>query len=221
MSKIKLSKRLLTIAKLVSGNIICDVGCDHGKLAYYLLTNNIAKFAYVSDISKPSLEKAEKLLKEHSLNFESVHCDGLSKFGGKNIDECIIAGMGGEEIIKIISSSPVDIKTYILSPQHNIVETKKFMLNRGYNIIFDKIIKDGNKFYNIFKCEKGIDGNYSELNLNFGKNYTDEDLPHLKEYFEYQLAKYQKLCDNVDEKRKIEILKYIDLIKKAEKDWNI
>ena len=77
--------------------------------------------------------------------------------------------MGGDEIINIIKSSPIDINTYILSPQHNISDVKKFMISSGYSINYDKIIKDGHKFYNILKCQKGINNGYTDVNLHFGK----------------------------------------------------
>ena len=57
----KLSKRLQVIADLVNKNNVCDVGCDHGKLVEYLLSNKIVDYAIVSDISQPSLNKAIEL----------------------------------------------------------------------------------------------------------------------------------------------------------------
>ena len=39
----KIGKRLETIADLVNGNIVCDVGCDHGKLAKFLFEKNKVK----------------------------------------------------------------------------------------------------------------------------------------------------------------------------------
>ena len=58
----KMSKRLIKISELVSGKIVADVGCDHGKLAKSLLDNKKVDFIYVSDISAESLKKAEVLL---------------------------------------------------------------------------------------------------------------------------------------------------------------
>lgn len=221
MNKIKLSKRLMMVASVVTGDVVCDVGCDHGKLSYYLLKNNLVKFAYVSDISKPSLEKAEKLLSENSLNFESIHCDGLLGFKGKKVDECIITGMGGDEIINIISKSPIKINSFTLSPQHNIIEVKKFMLKKGYNILFDKIIKDGHKFYNIFKCVMADNiENYSEINLLFGKDYLEEK-NDIRDYLKFEWNKINNLYNKVNDQRREELAKYLEMIKKAQKDWNL
>lgn len=188
-----LSKRLKTIANLVSGRIIADVGCDHGKLSYYLLKNQIVDFAYVSDISKPSLEKAEALLSNNNLNFKAIWCDGLKGYKEDNIDECIITGMGGEEIIKIIKASPVNIKSFILSPQHNITMLKEFMLEKGFDITFDIIIKDKNKFYNIIKFQlSDKKKTFTEFDLQFGKENFINNLDFI-EYLDREI-KIMKIC---------------------------
>ncbi|MBE5758099.1 MAG: SAM-dependent methyltransferase [Clostridiales bacterium] len=213
-----LSKRLLEISKLVSGEIVADVGCDHGKLSEYLLTHNICQKVFVSDISKSSLQKAIDLLTSKNLNFESICCDGLSKFNGIHIDECVISGMGGDEIVKIISSSPITIEKYILSPQHNEIDVKKFMLKNGYRIVTDKIIKDKNKFYTICKFEYTNEVyNYDEFDLHFGKDNFHSNNYDFKEYLEYQINKYMSLLERVDETREKEINNYLNLIKIAKK----
>ena len=128
------------MASLVNCKRIADVGCDHGKLAYYLLDNGIADYAIVSDISKPSLDKAIDILSKTKYNFDYICCDGLTGYKGYEVDQCVIAGMGGDEIMKIISNSPIDIHSFILSPQRNNIAVKKFMLNNGYSIDFDIFI---------------------------------------------------------------------------------
>ena len=219
----KLSKRLFKISKLVEGRIVCDVGCDHGKLAQFLLRKNKVDFMYVSDISLPSLAKAIKLLDRYGYtNYRALCCDGLSGYDGLRIDECIIAGMGGEEIIKIISNSPIKINSFILSPQHNIVEVKNYMINKGYAILQDKIIKDGHKFYNIFKCKLGMEcSEYSESELRFGKDYNSEEVYDLLDYLDYEEKKVNTLINQVNEERKTELRVYLKLIEKTRKDWKV
>ena len=214
-----ISKRLKTIANVVSGERIADVGCDHGKLACYLLENNIAKFAYVSDISQSSLDKAKKLLSTKKLPYKAICTNGLIGYHGECVDECIISGMGGSEIIKIISNSSIKVNSFILSPQHNIIEVKKYMIKNGYEITYDKIIKDGGKFYNIFKCQKvnKPQATLVDFDLYFGKeNFLDYSIDFI-EYLECLKAKNDELLDKVSIDKKLEInkmLKYIDIAEK-------
>lgn len=217
----KLSKRLKTIYMLVDKEIIADVGCDHGKLAYELLKNNIVKKAYVSDISKSSLQKAIDILSEENFNFRAICCDGLTKYNDAMVDQCIISGMGGEEIIKIIKNSPININSYILSPQHNVMNVKNFMLGLDYTISFDIIIKDKNKFYHIIKFDKSancLDNN--ELYLNFGKDSFDNNLSDLDLYIEAELKKNTNLLKCVNSDKLQEIKDKIDLLNKAKKELN-
>ena len=210
-----LSKRLDVIKGLVDEKIVCDVGCDHGKLAYSLLTEKIVDFVFVSDISKPSLNKAEKLL--HDIHgYKSIHCDGLQGYTGCNIDECIIAGMGGDEIINIIKNSPIQINKFILSPQHNNIAVKKFMIVNGYEITFDIIVKDKGKFYNIIKFEKGEQGNLSEFDLYFGKNNFNSTLSDIDEFVEYEYNKISSIVANNNIKND-DLINYYNILKEYKK----
>ena len=54
-----ISKRLETILKLIpNGEVLADIGTDHGYIPTYAVKNNIVKKAIAADISKGSLEKA-------------------------------------------------------------------------------------------------------------------------------------------------------------------
>lgn len=193
----KLGKRLEVVASLVNYNRIADVGCDHGKLAYYLLDKGIADYAVVSDISKPSLDKAIDILSKTKYNFDYICCDGLTGYNGYNIDQCIIAGMGGDEIMKIISNCPINIKSFILSPQRNNVAVKKFMLNNGYSIDYDIIIKEKNKFYNIFRCNKSSNVTIpTEEELIIGKDNYNNDISAASEFVEHEIKKVTNIIDN-------------------------
>lgn len=193
----KLTTRLQTISKLVNYRNICDVGCDHGKLSEYLLRNNIVDSVIVSDISLPSLNKAVDLLQGKGYKFEYIHCDGLSGYNGKKVEQCVISGMGGDEIIKIISLSPIKIQSFILSPQHNNIEVKRFMLANGYNIDYDIIIKDKNKFYNIFRCEMSEEvSEISEYDLHFGIANFESSESAIDEFVESEMIKVNNILMN-------------------------
>lgn len=208
----KLGKRLEVVASLVSHKRIADVGCDHGKLAYYLLDNGIADYAVVSDISKPSLDKAIDILSKTKYNFDYICCDGLTGYNGYEIDQCIIAGMGGDEIMKIVSDSPIEIDSFILSPQRNNVAVKKFMLNNGYSIDFDIIIKEKNKFYNIFRCNKsGIVAMPTEKELIIGKDNFNNDISAAEEFVEHEINKISNIIEN-NQVKSSKLQEYLDIL---------
>lgn len=211
----KLPKRLKLIYGLVDEKVVADVGCDHGKLAYELLRSKKCDFVYVSDISAPSLKKAEMLLGEYK-NFEAICCDGLKGYKDKIVDECVISGMGGEEIMGIISSSPIEIDKFILSPQKNEVKVKEFMLNLGYGIEFDKIMFDKGKFYRVFKCVKGSALRPKDkVELEFGADsFGTEDFLN---FVEYMTNKINNIISSSNGEREKELTNYLDLLKSASK----
>ena len=64
---IRLDQRLTAIANLVDYGKVADVGCDHGKLGYYLVSTDRASEVIATDISKPSLDKAKELAFENGV----------------------------------------------------------------------------------------------------------------------------------------------------------
>lgn len=170
MGKVKLSKRLQTVADLVSQKRVCDIACDHGKVIAKLFEDNKIDYAIVSDISEKCAIKAKELLLGLGFaNFQMRVGDGFeSIYKDDEIQQVIISGLGGLEIIKILQNSDIQPNSLIIQPQNHAVELKKYIINNGYNIVYDKIIYD-EKYYNIFKVEKGV-WRGVEFDLYFGKN---------------------------------------------------
>ena len=63
-----LSKRLQTVAGMVTkGNIIADIGTDHGYVPIYLVEENITDKAYAMDINQGPLDIATNTLRKKVL----------------------------------------------------------------------------------------------------------------------------------------------------------
>ncbi|MBE5736393.1 MAG: SAM-dependent methyltransferase [Clostridiales bacterium] len=208
----KMSYRLQVVASLVTGRVVCDVGCDHGKLAYHLLSRKIVDKVIVSDISAPSLDKAKDLLSNSGFDYEAICCDGLKGYEGKSIDQCIIAGMGGDEIIKILSTSPIKVPSMVISPQHNIIAVKRFLLENKYNIDYDIIIKDKGKFYNIIRANL-LDHRQelSDEQLIIGKANALDERSAVDEFVTTEIAKLENIL-NTHNVRNEEMDKYYRLL---------
>ena len=139
----ELSIRLQNIAKLVDERRVADIGCDHGKLVANLFEKSLIDYAFVTDISMPSVQKAVKILSDMKVHFDWACGDGTEKItNSHNIKEGIISGMGGLEIIKIFKNSKVDIDKWVLQPQNNEIALKKYLIKNKYKIVQDFIVKD-------------------------------------------------------------------------------
>lgn len=147
-----------------------DVGCDHGYCTQYALENGLCESAVIADISAKSLSKAQNLLSDYIADgrVKSVCCDGLEEID-QDTDEVLIAGMGGEEIIKILSSAFIPNK-FVFQPMKNAPLLRKYLIERGAKIVRDDIFEDG-KYYFVIKGERmGGTAEYGELETEFGKD---------------------------------------------------
>lgn len=125
---VQLDERLSAIAELVldvikEKNTPCaaDIGCDHGQLSAYLLMRCPKLFMIASDVSAPSLEKAKKLLAMQGLSARAhvTVADGLTGID-RPVDAIVIAGMGAETILKIVSEGREKIGGAALIVQSNV-----------------------------------------------------------------------------------------------------
>ncbi len=157
---------------LPEADVFADIGCDHGYCTQYMLKNGRCRLAYISDISAGSLQKARTLLRRE---VEEGRCipvvaDGLD--GVKECDLVLIAGMGGEEIVRILERGYLP-KKFVLQPMKNSEKVRRFLIGRGCSITLDYTFEDG-KFYDLIageapSSEGGADG-YTEWELRFGRD---------------------------------------------------
>ena len=80
--------------------------------------------------------------------------------GFKNVPPCdvaLIAGMGGEEIIKIIDEAAVLPKILVLQPMKNVRKVREFIVSAGYAVTTDRVFMEGYMFYDLLVLKKGAD----------------------------------------------------------------
>lgn len=153
------------------GEVFADVGCDHGYIAEMVLKSGKYKKVILSDISKKSLDKAVNLLSTYGDRVEFIVSDGFDNYIAQP-DGAIIAGMGGEEIVKILSGNILP-NNLVLAPQKNTDKVRKILLDKGYKILKDFTFYSQGKFYDAISAEKGEDF-YSPKELIFGRDNLSE-----------------------------------------------
>lgn len=196
MSKnIKLSKRLSFAASFVKpGSRVLDVGTDHAYVPIWLLENEIAEFAAGSDVNAGPLKSAEQNSKKFKTDGKLALylSDGLANAEcEKNCYDCIlICGMGGELIADIIDSSAYVRNSgamLILQPMTMQDVLRGYLVENGFKITDESILRDCGKFYQFIVCS--FTGENTELtpcerlvgaiNIENGKNNPDF-LPYIK-----------------------------------------
>ena len=131
----KLTDRLLKIADLVTkGKKIADIGTDHGYIPVYLLNKGHVDFAILADVNKGPLENARSEVRHNNLT-DKVDLrlgSGIEVLNENEVDEVIIAGMGGiliSELLEAKKSVAHNLDKLILQPMQAQDELRKYLLN--------------------------------------------------------------------------------------------
>lgn len=207
------NKRLRAIINEINTDSLADVGCDHGKVSVAALIENRAKKVIACDISKKSLQKAEILAKENNLSNIEFRCgDGIKVIKENEIETLLIAGMGGYEIIKILSDGFKGINNFILCAHNNVSKLRVFLVNNGLKIVKDYVVESEGHFYNIILANKG-NQILSQKQILLGQNSFDNK--DYKSYLLYLKEKNDKiLARDIGEERKKEVLHDLSFIEK-------
>lgn len=176
---IRLDQRLTAIANLVDYGKVADVGCDHGKLGYYLVSTDRASEVIATDISKPSLDKAKELAFENGVAhvMQTRLCDGLGAVCSEEVDTVIVAGLGGDVISGILQRAREEGKTFgsfILSPNTHPEKVRKEIVLSKHTIVFDEMLECAGKTYTIIKTKKG-ESALDDMQIRCGAFYKTSD----------------------------------------------
>lgn len=208
MKGIKLGRRLRAVVDNVQGDALADIGCDHGKVTAASLIERRVQKAIACDISSPSLDKARQLAE--SLGIENAQfrcCDGFALVGDNEVDCAVVAGMGGNEIMNILSRMPKGIKRLILVAHRNSIELREYLSENGIYIDKDFVVCENGKFYDIIVAfaHSGKDCRLSAKELYLGKNSPDSE--DYKAYVRYLQKKAERLAEYKDKSSQAALLK--------------
>lgn len=175
---IKLSKRLLEIASLVSGKRIVDIGCDHGLLDIYLVKRDKDIKVIASDLSLNALESAKRNIKKYGVDarITTVLSNGLENIDTKDVDTIIISGMGAHSIVGILYQGISKLKkvdSLILQSNNDLDFLRSKIVKLGYYIEDERLVEDGGIIYTVIVFKKGYRF-YTKRSLYLGPKLSKE-----------------------------------------------
>ena len=140
---IRLDERLTRIATLVDYGRVADVGCDHGKLGYYLIGTDKASSVIATDISEGSLKRARELAYDNGVAdlMQTRLGDGLSPVADGEVDTVVIAGLGGDVISGILASAREEGKRFahfVLSPNTHPEKVRRELAHWQHKIVLTR-----------------------------------------------------------------------------------
>lgn len=172
---LKLKSRLNMAAQMVrKGSRIADIGTDHAYLPAALILDGTVPCAIAADLRKGPLENAEATVKHYGIA-EKVQLrlsDGLKCVSRNEVDDIVIAGMGGILISEILEAAPWvkdENIQLILQPQTHDEVLRRWLWENGFEItIEDSCFEDGKTYICMAVRYTGNVTEHSEAEILFG-----------------------------------------------------
>ena len=186
--------------------VVADIATDHGYLAEQLCKNEKIAKVFATDISQKCLDKTNELKNKFNLNkIETRLGDGLKPI--EKVEIVVIAGIGGYEIIKMLSNQNITdsgekkCNNFVLQPTKNFVDLRLWLVKENIEIVSDFVVKSGGKFYPIIviNLEKKCTMQANIFNIYFGRTNDKNNAVF-----------YEFLLDTVER------LKFVSLLEKSE-----
>ncbi len=193
MKTLRADKRIETIVKMIPvSECLADIGCDHGKTSVLAIINGKAKRVIASDISQPSLSKAVRLARQYDLS-EQIDFrvgNGLSVLKKNEADTIVIAGVGGELMVRILSDGKEMLSIHpnlVLAPNNREAMVREWMMHNQYSSQAEKLVKQNGKFYQVISAVRGKPEELSPIEKEIGRQILSYKTTELIEYLGHKL----------------------------------
>ena len=210
--KLPISDRLLACAgRVPKGSCVADVGCDHGYLGIYLLSNGIASRVIASDVREQPLLSAVRNAGKYGVK------DKMSFFlsdGVRNIprdfDVLVCAGMGADTMVSILEAAPwlrSEGYTMILQCQSKTPMLREYLSANGWHIAAETVLRDGRFLYTVMEVRWQPDApKLSPAETYFPPVMLRVPVPETAEYFHWVTNGLQLAADRQNDLEKQKIL---------------
>ena len=175
MTPRKLSARLERVAAQVpAGARLADIGTDHGYLLVALMSRSLISAAVAGEVALTPLRAVQRSVREHELGDRIVVrlADGLAAIEpADRITAISFCGMGGETIRDILARDKARLggnELLILQPNGGEQPLRQWLMDNGYRIHHEELLRENRFFYEIIVAEPGEPMRYTDQQLYFG-----------------------------------------------------
>lgn len=170
-----LTRRLAALYNFVApGRVVADVGTDHGYLIAELVESGRCPRGYACDINPQPLEKARSWIRKKGLSdrITLLCCDGLCQVPMDQVQEVVIAGMGGELISHILSACPAlkrEEVGLVLQPMSRAALLRRWLGENGFSLLKETALQENGFYYSVMRaCYTGRRVSLSEAQARTG-----------------------------------------------------
>ncbi|MDX8416791.1 MAG: class I SAM-dependent methyltransferase [Absicoccus sp.] len=197
-----ISKRLAHVIDWVEGDVLADIGCDHGYVCIESIKQHKVKKAYACDIAQKPLARAQNEVRQAHLE-DTIQCLLINGMIGlpNDVDIVVIAGMGGHTIIDILEKATLyPSMRFLISPHSQAELVREYVSSHGLVIEREQMVLDKH-YYPILDCRYlQYKQDLSPFALRYG--YHVETSSDYECYLQDQEKKLKQLVQQVPTKRK-------------------
>lgn len=152
-----LNSRLLKIATMVrKGDRVADIGTDHAYLPVYLIKNGLSNCCFACDVADGPLFNAQKNIERAKVSGIILRKgDGLAAVEPSEADTFVLAGMGGDLIVKLLDKSPwIRNSRYelLLQPMTSVEDLRRYLCENGFEIKCEQAVRSQGRVYTVIKA---------------------------------------------------------------------
>ncbi|SFX28949.1 tRNA (adenine22-N1)-methyltransferase [Thermoactinomyces sp. DSM 45891] len=168
---VHLSERLAQIASWVLPHSrVADIGGDHGWLLLAIAQKGLLGQGIIGEVNRGPFENAAGRIEAYGLDQQiDVRLgDGLSVLRDGEVDQVVIAGMGGALITSILDadkSKLESVKRLVLQPNIGGHRVRQWLVSNQWKLVHEEIVYDAEIYYEMIVAERGAEGVYENQSI--------------------------------------------------------
>ena len=203
MKELLLQPRLQHLASLICrGDRLADIGTDHGYLPVWLIAHGRLDRAIATDIASEPLAHARRTAEEYGVETIDFRlCSGLVGIAPEEADTIVIAGMGGDTIVSILTAAPWTKcgARLLLQPMTKAEMLRGWIAGNGYTFTAESLVRDREYLYPVMEITGGRREKLSAVEEYAGTKLDRH--PLYADYLTHQLSRLQKAIDGLNNAR--------------------
>jgi tRNA (adenine22-N1)-methyltransferase len=103
-----------------------------------------------------------------------------------------------ENILKNALHVTAGVKTFVLQPMTAQSLLRKWLIDNGYAIVNESLVRERNRFYEVIVAEHGVQRISKEVYYDIGCMLIKKRDPLLKEFIEHKIAKTEVIITQLE-----------------------
>lgn len=194
-----LSQRLLVLMEMIiKDEPTADIGADHGELSKFLVEKQLAPWVIASELGDgPYLRLLDGLKDSPGREMIEVRQgDGLTVLEPGEVVNVVIAGLGGDAMVDILSRNwqkAASYKRYVFQPMSRPWSLRRELSQKGWPILEERLVEDNGRLFIAISSSPGNKPyRLSALEIDMGPLLLRSENKLRTRYLKFYLQKYKQ-----------------------------